>query len=208
MEKVCNKCGESKPLDQFPQPKNRPGPSSPCKACAVERVRRWKSANTERAKANDRAAYERLRNDPEAWAQNLAQQREDGRARTRAKSPKGKTFAVECKRCGESFEYVFHRRYRTVCDLCRRNDGLWKKFGLTGPQAEQLRAQGYCDICSGTEPRGHYNEWHIDHDHATGEIRGLLCAHCNTALGLLGDDPDRMRRAADYLEAHAAVAPA
>lgn len=40
----------------------------------------------------------------------------------------------------------------------------------------------------------------IDHDPKTGVVRGLLCNPCNQAIGFLQDDPDLMRRAADYVE--------
>lgn len=43
---------------------------------------------------------------------------------------------------------------------------------------------------------------HIDHDHATNTVRGLLCSNCNLALGLLQDDSDRIRGLADYVEDH------
>lgn len=42
----------------------------------------------------------------------------------------------------------------------------------------------------------------VDHCHNTGKIRGLLHPECNSALGLLRDNPDAFRKAADYLEAH------
>jgi hypothetical protein len=57
-----------------------------------------------------------------------------------------------------------------------------------------------CDICGGTDsPTQWGHRLHIDHDHETGRLRGLLCHGCNTAIGLLGDDPERLRRAINYL---------
>ena len=43
--------------------------------------------------------------------------------------------------------------------------------------------------------------FHIDHDHITGVVRGLLCFNCNAALGLFSDNPEWLRIAALYLEA-------
>lgn len=40
----------------------------------------------------------------------------------------------------------------------------------------------------------------IDHAHGDGHVRGLLCHQCNVAIGLLKDDPARLRRLADYIE--------
>ena len=61
-----------------------------------------------------------------------------------------------------------------------------------------LRQQGGgCAICSEIPER----EFHVDHDHATGVVRGLLCGSCNLALGHLKDDPVRLRAAVQYLEA-------
>ncbi|WP_308345211.1 endonuclease VII domain-containing protein [Streptomyces sp. ISL-94] len=41
---------------------------------------------------------------------------------------------------------------------------------------------------------------HVDHCHSTGRVRGVLCLNCNVGIGLLKDNPDCMRRAAEYLE--------
>lgn len=40
----------------------------------------------------------------------------------------------------------------------------------------------------------------LDHNHATGDLRGWLCHNCNVALGMTHDDPSRLRRLALYLE--------
>jgi len=40
---------------------------------------------------------------------------------------------------------------------------------------------------------------HVDHDHDTGMVRGILCYHCNMAIGLLMDDPDIAKKATEYL---------
>lgn len=54
-----------------------------------------------------------------------------------------------------------------------------------------------CAICGRADPS------HWDHDHQTGVWRELLCRGCNIGLGHFGDDPARLRAAADYLERHA-----
>lgn len=57
---------------------------------------------------------------------------------------------------------------------------------------------GVCAIC-GRAPRDDIS-LHVDHDHATGAVRGLLCFRCNNAVGDLEDDPAILRRAAVYVD--------
>lgn len=59
-------------------------------------------------------------------------------------------------------------------------------------------ADGRCSAC-GCEPRGKRGLV-LDHRHDTGIIRGFLCNHCNVALAMCFDEPEKLRACADYLE--------
>ena len=58
---------------------------------------------------------------------------------------------------------------------------------------------GVCAICRSSDTRSKGRRFHIDHDHETGEVRGLLCGPCNTGIGGLNDDPDCLLTAVAYL---------
>jgi hypothetical protein len=77
-----------------------------------------------------------------------------------------------------------------------RAQDLRKRYGLTRTAYENLaESQGRrCAICRASSLEC------VDHCHATGRIRGLLCRRCNAALGQFRDDPKRLREAAIYLE--------
>lgn len=57
--------------------------------------------------------------------------------------------------------------------------------------------EGRCGACR--EPFAEDETPFIDHDHETGAIRGLTHSRCNTALGFMGDDPERAQNLAVYL---------
>jgi hypothetical protein len=63
---------------------------------------------------------------------------------------------------------------------------------------------GVCAVCKMPETRrsltGQISPLAVDHDHETGRIRALLCSKCNTSLGMMGEDPDRIRALAEYAE--------
>jgi hypothetical protein len=69
-------------------------------------------------------------------------------------------------------------------------------------EAQLARQGGHCAICPNT-PKS--RRLHIDHDHKTKVIRGLLCFPCNRFILMAGFKPERLRAAADYLEAGGVV---
>lgn len=83
-----------------------------------------------------------------------------------------------------------------------REQGLKRRFGMTLADYDEMleRQCGGCAIC-GTHDTAPYKHFGVDHDHATGAVRGLLCHGCNSALGRLHDEPELLRAAADYLDA-------
>jgi len=96
------------------------------------------------------------------------------------------------------------RRYRESgrrSEVDRRTY-LMRTHGITPERYEKKlqRQGGVCAIC-GSPPRPDIS-LHVDHDHATGEQRGLLCFRCNNGLGDFGDNRLRLVEAASYLTDH------
>ena len=77
---------------------------------------------------------------------------------------------------------------------------LKARYGITDEQKELLLArQGFvCAICGTAAPPK--QGWHTDHDHSTGQVRGILCQHCNVGIGYLKDDPAILANAISYLQ--------
>ena len=90
----------------------------------------------------------------------------------------------------------YHSNFDRVKD--RR---LQKAFGMTLQRYnEMLEEQDHkCAIC-GRSQRALSKAFAVDHDHDTGRVRGLLCDMCNRAIGLLGDDIERLNNAINYLK--------
>lgn len=83
--------------------------------------------------------------------------------------------------------------------VSRKRSALKRKYGLTLATFQALLvSQGNrCAICKIAEPTK--MGWHVDHDHETNEVRGILCAHCNRLLGHARDNPETLRAAIEYL---------
>lgn len=88
------------------------------------------------------------------------------------------------------------------CKDCSRNRKYKSRYGITyNTYLEMLDEQDdCCSICEiHIDDYSLHSHFHIDHCHTTGAVRGLLCFPCNTAIGLLGDDPEKTDRATKYL---------
>ncbi len=97
---------------------------------------------------------------------------------------------------------AYHREYRQRPErkTRERETYLLRKYGITLEDYDRrLEEQGgVCAICK--EARPEERTLHVDHDHVTGKIRGLLCFRCNNAIGDLRDDIDLVFRMLDYLD--------
>lgn len=104
-------------------------------------------------------------------------------------SGRGDGFKTRCKECARSA----HRKYR-------RRRGYRRKYGITLAEYDRLlEAQGgVCAICERGDSSG--RRLSVDHNHETGQVRGLLCLNCNTVIGLAHEDTDLLHRIAEYLE--------
>lgn len=128
-----------------------------------------------------------------------------------------------CELCGKDFELKQGRGFnnRVSCYACTdnpdsrsphyRNKHLKRKYGLTLYEAKSLYQQqnGNCAICDSKmdfdtpalrlgKARGTHDMC-VDHCHSTGKVRGLLCFHCNTALGHVFEKPQIIDRMKSYL---------
>lgn len=97
-----------------------------------------------------------------------------------------------CEACGASLSDARSKFCDRVCKVLVER---YRRYGLDPQVArdwEQDR-DGKCDICSRESPLN------IDHDHKTGEVRGLLCKRCNLGIGQFEDDPRILALAIEYL---------
>jgi hypothetical protein len=81
----------------------------------------------------------------------------------------------------------------------RRRHRIAHRYGLTVEEVDTLLSSqdGMCACCHAELQPGHRT--HIDHDHETGRIRGILCPKCNTGIGKLGDNEAGLLQALEYL---------
>lgn len=118
-----------------------------------------------------------------------------------------------CAKCIEYRRSSHRRKLSEDPDTVKRNYRYYSlkyRFGVDEEKYKLLLAQqnGRCAVCGTSDPGTHTRRagklqyFQVDHDHATGLIRGLLCRLCNIGLGVFKDDPQRLMAAIRYLSHH------
>ena len=104
----------------------------------------------------------------------------------------------------KSNKLAYHRKYMKehYNKDKQKNVNLKKNHGITLDEYNAMfdRQSGKCAICKDDFPDRHGKSIHVDHDHATGAIRGLLCRQCNLMLGHARDNKAVLAGAIDYLD--------
>lgn len=82
-----------------------------------------------------------------------------------------------------------------------RNKNLKRKYGIDTIEYDRmLKSQdGKCKICGTDRPGIKGRRFAVDHNHVTGEVRGLLCLRCNLLIGHAKDDIQILQKAMEYL---------
>lgn len=74
------------------------------------------------------------------------------------------------------------------------------KYGIPEEACREMLAETHCQICKHEFENDPDKK--VDHCHATGKVRGVLCSSCNIMLGLAEDDVSVLAAAIEYLKAH------
>jgi hypothetical protein len=89
--------------------------------------------------------------------------------------------------------------YDTICIRCKRIKYIVRTYNVSERKAIELHNTNNCAIC-GDVVSG--SKQHVDHNHTTGEVRGILCNNCNRAIGYFNEDINKMKNAINYLTKH------
>jgi hypothetical protein len=102
-----------------------------------------------------------------------------------------------CKECTKN-------RVSATPSIVKREQALKRMYGITQQDYDRMiiEQNHQCAICKTTDPGGRHNTNYfvVDHCHTTGKVRKLLCHHCNTALGLVGDNISTLEKMIEYLK--------
>ncbi len=178
-----------------------------------EHGRKYRERHPDRARESVRKSKAKARARPVS-----AEQRQERQAEAREYYAENRDRLLEqqrtrCRKTGR-YKLAWQRKKQRLAKdpvaaaVCRDYMTAWKrkkKYGITPEQYDELLAlqRGVCAICGQPERsktrNGHVKALAVDHDHETGEVRGLLCDNCNRGLGHFKDDAERLAAAVAYL---------
>ena len=144
----------------------------------------------------------------------------DDFVRQKRTNSKGDTYYArtsKCKKCHTKNTNAWKKANKATYNSYKRlwriknKDSEWARgiqyrYKVTEADYKRMLGSqgGACAICKCKENifRGRSIYFCVDHDHATGKVRGLLCSACNRALGLFKDDTSIIKSSLDYLTRH------
>ena len=109
----------------------------------------------------------------------------------------------ECPICAETFNKTTNNvLYCKTCIPPGRWLAIYQTYGITKPawNAFVAKQNNACAICERKFSDMKISHIHVDHNHSTGAVRGLLCAACNVGLGSI--EGPNLQRSLAYLEEH------
>lgn len=193
-EKNCFHCSKSKSLDCFGKDRHtKSGLAAYCKVCANEIKLKSYHQNSQELNKIRRESYH---NNREKRTKVSREKYYPKRVSKRQKYAKN----------NESHIKAYQKEYRMNKVDKRKDYSLQTNYGITLEIFNQIveEQKGICAINSGScNPI--VNKKHnlnVDHDHEVGNVRGLLCSNCNTAIGLLGENIEAFQRCVEYLIQH------
>lgn len=89
-------------------------------------------------------------------------------------------------------------RTAALCKLCSRQYTASQNYGITRDEYLELISKTECSLCGRSIAYAN-RTLHIDHDHLTNKVRGVLCPGCNTGLGKFNDDVELLAKAIEYI---------
>lgn len=177
MTKTCTKCGETKPLSEFGRrAKSEDGLNYWCRDCCSKQHKEYYEQNAEAQRARTRKYDAEHREERIAYAKKYNAEHAE-------------------ERSAYSIQYRAEHKEATAAGHLRRTYGIT----LDDYDAMLETQGGGCAIC-GKMPEEHGARLHVDHDHETDEVRGLLCRNCNAGLGWFLDSPGLCKTAMLYLQ--------
>jgi Recombination endonuclease VII len=190
--KFCKDCNELRPASEFTRDRSRPdGLSFYCKLHARRRLLQSKDAR----KGPPRVRHPRDAVVPQGhkWCPDCATVKPLEEFVRNASQPSG--WAPYCKPCHNIRGKAAKEKVGGS-----RTYHLKRRYGISAADADAMLAAqgGVCAICRAAPGA------HVDHDHATGAVRALLCFNCNGGLGQFKDNPSFLHAAAYYVALHTA----